>query len=116
MGLSIVEMPVPLREEPVGTYRIGSSRVTLDVMMSAYKCGSSPEEIVEDFDTLKLTDVYLVIAYYHQNKEAVEAYLKAGEERAAELRKHFESLPQNAEFLEKLAKRKEAFLAQRNTH
>ncbi len=112
MGLSIVEMPVPLREEPAGTYRIGTSRVTLDVMMSAYKNGRSPEQIVEDFDALKLTDVYLVIAYYHQNKEAVEAYLKEGEEQATVLQVKFEKMfPKNG-LREKLVQRMEARKAQ----
>jgi len=115
MGLSITEMPVPLREEPAGTYRIGTSRVTLDVMMTAYKMGDSAEQIVENFDSLKLSDVHLVIAFYLQNKEAVEAYLKVGAEEAAKLRQHLESLPQNIEFREKLAKRKEAFMAQKST-
>lgn len=115
MGLSIIEMPVPLREEPAGTYRIGTSRVTLDVMMSAYKNGSSPEQIVEDFDALKLTDVYLVIAYYHQNKEAVEAYLKEGEEQAAILQQYFEQQQSNVEFREKLRKMKETYLATKKT-
>jgi uncharacterized protein (DUF433 family) len=111
MGLSIVDMPVPLREEPAGTYRIGTSRVTLDVMMSAYKNGSTPEQIVEDFDSLKLSDVYHVIAYYHQNKEAVEAYLEEGERQAEMWQKKIEKEYPNTVLREKLVKAKKAMLA-----
>ncbi len=110
MGLSNTEMLVPLREEPAGTYRVGTSRVTLDVLMNAYKMGDSPEQIVESFPTLKLGDVYLVIAFYIQNKEAVEAYLKEGEEQAAYWKQHFEKMYPNKGLREKLLQR----LAARN--
>lgn len=112
MGFTNTEMFVPLREEPAGTYRIGKSRVTLDVMMNAYKMGDSPEQIVESFPTLKLEDVYLVIAFYLQNKEAVEAYLKEGEEQAAHWKQHFEKMYPNKGLREKLLQRMAARNAQ----
>jgi len=114
MGLSIAKMPVPLREEPTGTYRIGKSRVTLDVMINAYKMGDSAEQIVESFSSLKLSEVYLVIAFYLQNKEAVEVYLKEGEEQAANWQQHFEQEFPNAEFRKKLRKMKESYLAEKS--
>ncbi len=111
MGLSITEIPVPLREEPAGTYRVGKSRVTLDVMMNAYKMGDSAEQIVENFDSLKLSDVHLVIAYYLQNKESVEAYLEEGERQAELWRKRIEQEYPNTGLREKLMKAKKDMLA-----
>ncbi|MBK8564170.1 MAG: DUF433 domain-containing protein [Saprospiraceae bacterium] len=111
MGLSIVEMPVPLREEPAGTYRIGSSRVTLDVMMARFLLGDSAEDLVSAFPSLKLSDVYAVIAYYLNNREMVNAYLeegrKKGEANRIEMEKRF---PKNG-LREKLLQRKQAMLA-----
>jgi uncharacterized protein (DUF433 family) len=49
--------PLPLRVDESGTIRIGSSRVTLDVLLADYRRGTSPEEIVRQLDTLDLADV-----------------------------------------------------------
>ena len=44
-------------------------------MLCAYKQGSDPEEIIDMFTSLKLADVYIVISYYLQNRDEIEAYL-----------------------------------------
>ena len=49
--------PVPLRADETGTIRVGSSRVTLDVLLADYLSGLSPEEIARQLDTLDLADV-----------------------------------------------------------
>ncbi len=82
--LQIRDHPVPLRAEPDGTVRIGKSRVTLDVFITAFKLGSSAEQIAEDFDTVKLADTYSVLGYYLTHRSEVEEYLRA---RAAEAEK-----------------------------
>lgn len=84
MKLDLQPIAVPLREE-AGSYRLRGSRVSLDVVIDAFKGGADPESIVRDYDTLELGDVYAVIAYYLANKEAVEAYLRRRDEEAERL-------------------------------
>jgi uncharacterized protein (DUF433 family) len=35
----------------------------------------SPEEIAEEFEFLTLAQIYAALAYYHANKDEIEAYL-----------------------------------------
>lgn len=90
MTLEIKLDAVPLRVEPDGAVRVGNTRVTLDVMLTAYKLGSSAEEIAQEFDTLKLCDVYSVIGYYLRRRDEVEEYLKEREVAAAALKLELE--------------------------
>lgn len=55
--------------------RVGSTRVSLDSVIVAFKQGYSPEEIALDFDSLTLGEVYSAINYYLQHKSEVEKYL-----------------------------------------
>ena len=79
----IVEQ-VPLRLYEGRSLRVGTTRVTLDTVVSAYKGGASPEEIAESFDTLRLADIYAVISYYLRHVDEVEAYIAEGDALAAE--------------------------------
>src|SRR5947208_1143305 len=58
----------PLRTDEGGVVRVGKSRVTLDLVVSQYENGMTPEEIVHAYDTLALADVYAVIAYYLRHR------------------------------------------------
>ena len=49
--------------------------------MDAWQSGESPEQIVDDFDVLTLTQVYAVISYYLQHHAAVDAYLLQNREQ-----------------------------------
>lgn len=62
--------------------RVGSTRVSLDSVVHAFKQGYSPEEIALDFDSLTLGEVYSAINYYLQHKAEVEKYLaeRAGQD------------------------------------
>ena len=66
---------IKLTETESGVLRIGDSRVSLDSVIVAFNQGSAPEQIVYDYDTLSLSDVYAAISYYLQNRETVDAYL-----------------------------------------
>ena len=90
MTLEIKLDAVPLRIEPDGTVRVGNTRVTLDVMLTAYKLGFSAEEIAEQFDTLELCDVHSIIGYYLRRRDEVEEYLKERTIAAAALRLELE--------------------------
>jgi uncharacterized protein (DUF433 family) len=65
--------------------RVGKSRVILDLLVSQYENGMTPEDMVRDYDTLMLADVYAVIAYYLRHRDEVLAYLKRREEEAQAL-------------------------------
>jgi uncharacterized protein (DUF433 family) len=55
---------VPLREEPPGVFRVGESRVLLELVLRVFQAGATPEAIVQSYDTLHLADVYAVISRY----------------------------------------------------
>ena len=63
-----------------GVPRIVGTRVHLHYVLYQYKQGESPEQIIGHYPTLKLADVYAVIAYYLQNKEEMEEFYRKAEE------------------------------------
>ncbi len=70
---------IPLAKDPHGVYRIGATRVTLDLLARAFKRGATAEEIVQKFPTLELADVYQVIGYYLKYRTELDEYLKRRE-------------------------------------
>ncbi len=66
---------VPLEMGADKIIRVAQTRVTLDVVVSAFLNGSTAEEIVYQYPVLDLADVYTVIAYYLKNQAEVDAYL-----------------------------------------
>ncbi len=77
---------VPLREEPAGVFRVGKSRVLLELVLRAFKAGSTPESIVQSYDALNLADVYAVISRFLADSTPFEAYLRQCDEAAAKTR------------------------------
>ena len=75
MFTPITAIDVPLRQDPDGTIRIGNTRVTLDVVITAYHNGTTPDEIARKIDVLDPADVHLVIGYYLGHRVEVDAYL-----------------------------------------
>ena len=51
----------------------------------------TPEEIVYQYPTLRLADVYIVIGYYLQHRVEVESYLRQREQLANEVRQQNEA-------------------------
>ncbi len=81
---------VPIREEPPGVFRVGNSRVFLELVLRAFKAGATPEAIVQSYDTLKLADVYAVVSRYLADPVPFEAYLRQCDEAAAGPRRKIE--------------------------
>ena len=75
---------IPLVKDEHGVYRIGGTRVTLDLVARAFNRGATAEEIVQKFPSLELSDVYQVIGCYLKNRAELTAYLETrdGDERA----------------------------------
>jgi uncharacterized protein (DUF433 family) len=70
---------IPLTKDAQGVYRVGGTRVTLDLVVAAFNRGATAEEIVQRFDSLRLSDVYQVIGYYLKHADELAEYF---EERA----------------------------------
>jgi uncharacterized protein (DUF433 family) len=82
---------VPLREEPAGVFRVGKSRVLLELMIRAFQRGATPESIVQSYDTLDLRDVYTVVSYYLTYPDSIDAYLRQGDEAAEATQRRIEA-------------------------
>jgi uncharacterized protein (DUF433 family) len=87
MSLTIQPEAPPLRVDETGTIRVGKTRVLLDLVVAAFREGATAEEIAQMYDSLDLTDVYDVIAYYMRHRESVDSYLAQRANEAKELRK-----------------------------
>jgi uncharacterized protein (DUF433 family) len=76
---------IPLAQDAQGVYRIGATRVTLDLVVRAFNRGATAEEIVQKFPSLQLPDVYQVIGYYLKHSAELGAYFERREHREKEL-------------------------------
>lgn len=92
MTLVITAEPIPLTLDRDGTLRVGGTRVTLDTVVAAFKKGATAEEIVYQYPTLDLADVYIVIGYYLRETPEVDAYLEQQAAEAKEIRRQMETL------------------------
>lgn len=74
-----------------GVLRVGDTRVTLDILVNAFRSGQSPEEIREQFPTVDLGDIYAVLTYYLRHTGEVDAYLAAQASEGEQLRADMEA-------------------------
>ena len=89
--LLIETRPIPLETDADGVVRVGGTRVTLDTVVAAFREGATAEEIVYQYPSLTLADVYSVIGYYLQRRSEVEAYLRRRQRQAEEAREQNEA-------------------------
>lgn len=80
-------------EQRDGNYYIAGTRVSLDSIVHAFRRGESPETICQNFEVLRLEEVYGAIAYYLANQSAIDAYLVRQGEKWAEGKRNSEPLP-----------------------
>lgn len=90
MILAIALEPTPIETDPYGVVRVAKTRVTLDTVVTAFLEGCTPEEIGEQYPSLQLTDVYLVLGYYLKHRDEVHTYL-------AERQRQADAIQQEAE-------------------
>jgi uncharacterized protein (DUF433 family) len=83
--MTVVVETIPLAQDASGVYRIGETRVTLDVVVRAFQRGATAEEIVQAFPSLELSEVYQVIGYYLKHSAELSGYLKKRESQEQEL-------------------------------
>ena len=73
-----------------GRPHIAGTAVTVRRIAMWYRLGSTPEEIVQEIDHLSLAQVYAALAYYHTNREAIDADLAAEKADAERIeREHY---------------------------
>ena len=83
MSLQIETLLVSSPDVCGGRLRIDGTRVTVNQIVVWYKQGHSAEEIADQYPQLSLAQVYTALAYYHANREEVEADLLDEKEEAA---------------------------------
>lgn len=105
MALPVAAEPIPFGVGSDGVARVGGTRVTLDTVVRAFKRGSTPDEIVQSYDTLQPADVYAAIAYYLRHQAEVEAYLTERQERAEAVRATIEATADRQEIRARLRSR-----------
>ena len=67
---------IPLTLDVNGVLRVGNTRVTLETVLAAFADGATAEEIVQQYPSLHLADVYSVIGYYLRHTTEVDVYLQ----------------------------------------
>ena len=83
--MAVVVEAIPLAMDAHGVYRVGGTRVTLDLVVRAFNRGATAEEIVQSFPTLQLPDVYQVIGYYLKHSAELAEYFERREREEKEL-------------------------------
>jgi uncharacterized protein (DUF433 family) len=89
--MTIDPQSVSLSRDSDDVIRVGRTRVTLDIIVESFIEGAAAEEIVHQYPTLRLADVYALISYYLRHQSEVEEYLTTRKEFAAGVRREDES-------------------------
>jgi len=85
-----MKLPEFLTQDDLGFIAITGHRIGLHHVVSLYNEGWSVEMIACEFDTLSLAEIHKVIAFYLDNREAVDAYVR---EENAELERQRAATP-----------------------
>lgn len=86
IGTFIVRTP----EIRGGRPRIAGTGVTVRRIVGWYKLGLSPEEIADRIGHVSLAHVHTALAYYHANRDEIEADIAAEDVEAERVeREHF---------------------------
>lgn len=72
-----------------GRPRIAGTGVSVRRVVIWYKLGFTPEEIADRIGHLSLAQVHAALAYYHANRERIEADLAAEEAEADQLEEKY---------------------------
>ena len=88
-----------------GRLRIAGTGVTVQRIVGWYKLGLSPEEMADRIGHLTLAQIHAALAYYHANREEIEAVLvadeAAGDQAERETSAGWDDLPEGAKVVGK---------------
>jgi len=60
-----------------GRLRIDGTRMTVNQIVTLYRQGLTPEEIVEQYPQRTVREIYAVLAWYHDHREEFDAEMAA---------------------------------------
>ncbi len=86
-----IAIDVPLRTDEHGKIRVGNTRVLLELLIHAFNQGETAEEIVDSYPSVKLSDVYSIIAYYLTHRAEVDAYVEKANQAAERVQREVEA-------------------------
>ena len=72
-----MNLPDCLQQGSMGEIRFVGSRIDLYFVIEAYQQGWPAEAIALRYETLRLADVQKAVAFYHENRAEVDAYVRA---------------------------------------
>src|ERR1019366_9635901 len=98
-------------EQRDGNYYVAGTRISLDSIVHAFRRGESPETICQNFELLRLEEVYGAIAYYLANQADIDAYLMRHADVWAEGKRNAD--PRPADLRERLARARDQLHATR---
>jgi uncharacterized protein (DUF433 family) len=75
----LMNLPEFLSTDEFGAIRLAGTRIGLSQLMWYYNEGNSVEALQQQFPTLGFAQIYKVLAYYWDNKDEIDAYLKQAE-------------------------------------
>ncbi|MDJ0526938.1 MAG: DUF433 domain-containing protein, partial [Microcystis sp. M53600_WE12] len=76
-GIDISEFIVASPDICNARPRIAGTRITIQSLVMDHKTGMSAEAIAKEYPQLSLAQIYSALAYYHANKEQIEADIDA---------------------------------------
>lgn len=93
MGMSsVTEIGTLIDRDPKvrgGRPKIAGTGLTVSRIAGWYKMGMTPEEIALEYSHLTLAQVHAALAYYHVNRDEIEADLAQEQAAAHELEHQF---------------------------
>ena len=106
MTVALQSETAPLRETPDGVLCVGGSRAPLDTVVDAFEEGLTPEEILQQYPSLELPDIYAVIGYFLRHREEINRYLAERRRQATLVREENEQRFEIRGFRERLLARR----------
>ena len=91
MSVEVSTSEIKLTKTEAGVLRISDARVSPDSVIIAFNEGSAPKEIVYDYDSLTLSEVYAAINCYLQNQKKADSYLAERDKQNYDLRESVEA-------------------------
>ncbi len=77
MSLTVINLTVPLAIGADGVARVHGCQASLDEIIAMFEDGAIADEIVARHPGLRLKDVFLVLAFYLEDRAQVEQYLRS---------------------------------------
>ncbi len=107
MALTSISHPTVIQGDADGVLRIGQTRVTLDTVITAFDLGATPEQIVQQFPSLSLAQVYASISVYLHNRDELDSYFEERRRQAKQQLEHVSQQPHMRDIRKRLLARAE---------